>query len=289
MGLAAGIGHHFANGDAVSAALRLGAHSDDKQLQQGMVAYAAIIALQDPEFTAALREFGKHASSREAVIRNILSDPNYVLSLKGHETAAGLVMAALGAQGSALASAGGAVQQESLDIQLKAAWSKKPVPNLPGRLAEAKTLATSPITPADDLRAQLLQASTGAPAMSLSAAPNPGPYSVSVVRGMAIAALAVLGRAGDGDMAYVDALMANDADAYCFNMSRLNLYQCLSVARPYYEDMYCLGLHAMADKGRCVMSSAGVAKAALPVADADTPKQIPAVASTGSSRLAAAR
>jgi hypothetical protein len=283
MRTASGIDHHFANGEAVSSALRIGVHSDDRQLQQGMVAYAAIIALQDQAFTAGLREFAKHASSRDAIIRNILADPNYVLSLKGHESAAGLVVAALNAQGSALASAGGAVQQESLDIQLKAAWSKKPVPNLQGRLTEAKSLATSPLNPADDLRAQLAGAATGASAMPISAAPNPGPYSISVVRGMAIAALAVLGKAGDEDMAYLQPLMANEADAFCFNMSRLNLYQCLSVARPYYEDMYCLGLHAMADKGRCVMTSAGASsKAALPVADAAPARAIPTVASAAS-------
>ncbi len=40
-------------------------------------------------------------------------------------------------------------------------------------------------------------------------------------------------------------------------MSKLNLYQCLSVARPYYEDVYCLGLHALADTGRCVIGSLG--------------------------------
>jgi len=79
---------------------------------------------------------------------------------------------------------------------------------------------------------------------------------------MAIAALAVLGMASDDHLAYVMPLLVNDNDGFCFNMSKLNLYQCLSVARPYYEDVYCLGLHAMADTGRCV-------KGALEPPDAD--------------------
>lgn len=282
MRTASGIGSQFASGDAVAAALRLGVHGEDRQLQQGMVAYAAVVALQDPTFTATVREYAKLPSHRDALIRNILTDPNYVLALNGHDTAAGLIMAALNAQGSALQTAGEAVRKASYDIQLKAPWSKKPVPNLAIRLQEAKTLSSSPLAPADDLKAQLVQASTGAQRMSLSAAPQGGPYSPSVVRAMAIAALAILGKAGDQDMAYLQPLMANDGDAFCFNMAKLNLYQCLSVARPYYEDVYCLGLHAMADKGRCVIASAGPMKAALPVSATVVTTALPAVAQVGS-------
>ena len=38
MRTAAGISSSFPNGDAIAAALRVGVHGDDKQLQQGMVA-----------------------------------------------------------------------------------------------------------------------------------------------------------------------------------------------------------------------------------------------------------
>ncbi len=47
-------------------------------------------------------------------------------------------------------------------------------------------------------------------------------------------------------------------------MSKLNLYQCLSVARPYYEDMFCLGLHVMSDTGQCVASEIGHPQPAPP-------------------------
>jgi len=279
MRTASGIGSSFASGDAVAAALRLGVHGEDRQLQQGMVAYAAIVALQDPTFTATVRDFAKLPSHRDALIRNILTDPNYVLALKGHDTAAGLIMASLNAQGSALQAAGEAVRKASYDVQLKAPWSKRPVPNQDGRLQEAKLLSSSPLAPAEDLKAELTQASTGAAALGISAAPQEGPYSPSVVRAMALAALAILGKAGDQDMAYVQALLVNDADAYCFNMAKLNLYQCLSVARPYYEDMYCLGLHALDDTGRCVSAEIGHPAPEAPAA--------PAVAAAASASVAA--
>jgi hypothetical protein len=44
----------------------------------------------------------------------------------------------------------------------------------------------------------------------------------------------------------------------CMNMSKLNLYQCLAVARPHYEDVFCLCQHAMMDTGRCMIRAAGL-------------------------------
>ncbi len=247
----------FTNGPSVGDALRIAAHSEQHQLQQGVVAYAAIVALQDPAFVSTLKGFATHASTRDAMIGYILADPNYVLTLTGHESAAGLIVTTLNAQASRLTTAGAKVKQESLDIQLKAAWSKKPVPNPDQRLSDIKGLSTSPLTADDDLKVQLEQAEAGASPVAISGPPVQPPYSQSVVRGMALAALAVLGRAGDANMDYVMPLLVNDNDGYCFNMAKLNLYQCLSVARPYYEDIFCLGLHVMSDTGQCVAGSIG--------------------------------
>ncbi len=270
---ASAISPAFPNGPAVGDALRVGAHSEQHQLQQGVVAYAAIVALQDPAFVSAVRGFAAHASQRDAMVGYILADPNYVMTLGGHDSAAGLIVAALNDQATHLRTTGDRVKQESLDIQLKAAWSKKYVPNPDQRLSDIKQLSASPIAADDDLRALLQQAAAGSAPLTLSGPPVTPPYNQAVVRGMALAALAILGRASDANMDYVMPLLVNDGDGYCFSMSKLNLYQCLAVARPYYEDMYCLGLHALADTGQCVANSIGhpqpEAPAALPAAIAD--------------------
>ena len=261
---ASAISSTFPDGPSVGAALRIGARSEQHQLQQGVVAYAAILALQDPTFVAAVRTFATHASSRDQMIGYILADPSYVLSLGGHDSAAGLIVATLNDQASRLAAAGDKVKQMSLDIQLKAAWSKKPVPNPDQRLLDVKQLSSAPAPADDDLRAQLLQAESAPSTVVVSGPPVNPPYSQAVIRGMALAALAVLGRAGDANMDYVMPLLVNDTDGYCFNMAKLNLYQCLSVARPYYEDMYCLGLHIMDDTGHCVAGQIGHPEPAAP-------------------------
>ena len=302
---ASAISSTFPDGPSVGAALRIGARSEQHQLQQGVVAYAAIVALQDSTFVNAVRAFAAHASQRDAMVRYILADPNYVttlgghesaaglivaavrtfathassrdqmigyiladpsyvLSLGGHDSAAGLIVATLNDQASRLAAAGDKVKQMSLDIQLKAAWSKKPVPNPDQRLLDVKQLSSAPAPADDDLRAQLLQAESAPSTVVVSGPPVNPPYSQAVIRGMALAALAVLGRAGDANMDYVMPLLVNDTDGYCFNMAKLNLYQCLSVARPYYEDMYCLGLHIMDDTGHCVAGQIGHPEPAAP-------------------------
>ena len=88
-------------------------------------------------------------------------------------------------------------------------------------------------------------------------------------------------------MAARPAKPVNDGDGYCFNMTKLNLYQCLSVARPYYEDMYCLGLHAMADTGKCVISSIGAPGPAAPMTSAMITAAMPvsAAATSGAGEI----
>jgi hypothetical protein len=259
---AGAISPSFSSGAAVSSALRIGVHSEQRQMQRGMVAYAAVVALQDKAFTDAVREFAKHKSTRDAITRYILADPNYVMTLNGHDSAAGLIVATIGGQATRVRDAGELVRRSAYDIQLKAKWSKKAVPDPASRLEEAKTLSTTPLTAPDDLRAALTMASVGQAPLSVTEGPARPPYSQAVIRGMAIAALAVLGQAGDENMANISALMVNDGDGFCFNLSKLNLYQCLSVAKPYYEDIFCLGLHAMMDTGQCVISAIGAGEAA---------------------------
>jgi hypothetical protein len=59
-------------------------------------------------------------------------------------------------------------------------------------------------------------------------------------------------------------ILGEPTSATCLNMSKLNLYQCLAVAKPHYEDVFCLGQHILADTGQCLMKGAGVPEPADP-------------------------
>jgi hypothetical protein len=65
-----------------------------------------------------------------------------------------------------------------------------------------------------------------------------------------LAALAVLGEEGKAR-----SLMSEPRSGSCLRLAKLNLYQCLASAGPNYEDIYCLGQHAMIDPGQCVVEA----------------------------------
>lgn len=229
----------FAGPGEVSQALRTGASHEPGQLQAGMVAYAALAALQEPRFVAAL----KAASGREDLARRLTADPAAALALPGGEAAAARASGALLAQGAALREQGLRVKRAAYSVQHQA-WSKTPVADPAGRLARVKRLSA-------ERRAGESPAEGRLYAAIGEAGRQGGPPGPAATRGVALAALSVLGQEGRGR-----ALMSEPRTSSCLRLAKLNLYQCLASAGPQYEDIFCLGQHAMADAGQCVVEAA---------------------------------
>ena len=264
---AAAIDPAFTGGERVSESLKAGAHYESDQFQRGQAAYGAIVALQDPTFVAALREFAKDADRRGQVAGGLLLDPSYAASFKGADSAAGLVIAAFSDQGQKLLAVGGKIRQAAYDVQHQS-WSKADVDDRPGRLALAKALSAEQQKAIDADALRLTQNVTGAQTMGLSAPAAPPPYTPLVTRSLAVAAMAALGEGGEEYSPQIMALLAESGEGQCLHMAKLNLYQCLAVARPQYEDVFCLGQHAVSDTGQCIMKSSivGYAPPLPPVA-----------------------
>jgi hypothetical protein len=285
---AAAIGSTFENGDQIQASLKVGVGYEPKQFLSGATAYAAVLALQDPTYVASVRAFAADPTQRQQVINQLIADPAYAVGFKGSDTAAGRIIDTLGADGLKLYTAGKAVKQSAYDVQ-RAKWSLLPVLDRDGRLAYAKTMSATPALADSADVAALRQASLSGvtapapapiPVVDAAAAPVAGPraaappYKPLVIRGMAVAALAALGYAGDDKLALIDAVMAEPASAMCLNMAKLNTYQCLAVSKPHYEDVFCLGQHIMIDTGMCVIKASG---AEMPYEPPPPPKPVPAV------------
>lgn len=266
----------FASGADVHSSLRKASAYQPQQLAAGQVAYAAIVALQDPTFVADVRTYAADPNTRARVRDSILRDPAYVVGFKGSDTAAGLVVAALNGEGSRVRSVGESVRKAAYDVQ-RQKWSKERIPTPELRLAEAKSLSAAPIVPAADELTRLNAAALGQQSLPVSGAALAPPYTPVVIRGMAIAALAALGEGGEANARYVEALTVDPNNAKCLDLSKLNLYQCLAVAKPWYEDVFCLGQHVLIDTGQCVVKASGD----LPPA----PVVIPAAAPAGESPL----
>ena len=247
----------FQNGAAIAKSIEVGAAYEPKQFLQGAIAYGAVAALQDPAFVAGIRTFGADPLQRRQLVFDILKNPAYVADLPSAANAASLVTAALGGDAQRLYDNGKAVKQSAYDVQ-KQTWSKVEVVGRDQRLARAKALSATTLTGEVEETARLQQASVGAGAMSLSPMPASAPYSPVVTRALAVAALAALGEAGDANLETILAVMVEPNVGFCMNLSKLNLYQCLAVSKPHYEDVFCLGQHIMMDTGRCLIKAAGL-------------------------------
>jgi hypothetical protein len=254
---AANISDDFHSGDDVAQSLKLGASYDSVQLLQGAVAYGAVAALQDPTFVAALRKFAVDPDGRTQMARTILNDPNYATAITGADSAAGLVEAALISVAQPVVTKAAGIKQAAYDIQHQA-WSKEFVQNRDERLLAAKSSSPDAMRASAEDVQRLGDAATGASPMTITGEPAKAPYPPVVVHALAVAALAALGQAGDDNAPLIVSMLGDASSQKCLDMAKLNLYQCLAVAKPHYEDVFCLGQHALADTGQCMLYAAGV-------------------------------
>lgn len=273
----------FKDGKAIAASLKVGAAMEPKQLLRGAIAYGAIIALQDQTFINGTRGFANGPAQRQILIGELKSNPYRVTNMPGAERAAAAIMAALGEEGDKVLKAGSTVKQAAYDVQ-KQPWSKEFVPDREGRLAKVRELSTTPVKGSVEEVVRLQEASltpSDAPA-TLQSASNSGAvtWSPVVVRGLALAALAALGEAGDENVEQVAGLLSDEPSMFCLKMSKLMLYQCLAAAKPHYEDMFCIGQHELMDIGECTLKSVGIPKANKPAPKVEIAESGPAVAAT---------
>lgn len=263
MDKAAAISPAFVDGATVAEGLKVGASYEPKQFLQGAMAYGAIVALQDPAFVAGVKQYAGNAQQRQQIAYEIMKDPAYVVGLSGSHSAAGMVMAALGDDGNKFYQAGKTVKQAAYDVQ-KQPWSKADVPARDVRLMQTKALGTTPVVGDVAQTARLQQAVSGGQSLGVVGTTAAPPFTPLVIRSLAIAALGVLGHATDANLETLNAIMVEPNVTSCANMAKLNLYQCLAVAKPHYEDVFCLGQHAMMDTGRCLIRAAGLPEPSEP-------------------------
>ena len=247
----------FTNGESVAQALKAASSYEPKTLVRGGIAYGAVVALTDPTFVAQVRAAGNTPENRALMVRYLLQDPTYPFNFKGSDAAAGLVKEALGGAGLKLYAAARAMKQSSYDVQHQP-WSKEEVRDRVGRLQSVEAAGAAGMTPATERVPTLQRILSGADPSPVTAQPAAPPYTPLVARSMQLAAIAALGEATDQIYDQLTQL-ASDADTNsCLHMAKLNLYQCLAVAKPHYEDMFCMGQHVMNDTAVCLAHGVGV-------------------------------
>jgi|GEM_PF-104989 len=319
---AAAMRGQYADGAAIQTQLASAESYEPNQLAHGAVAYAAIVAMQEPAFRSSLRTYAANDVSRADIKAKLIADPAYAAAIPGADAAARRVILALSSDGQAVYKAGAGVKQAAYDIQHEK-WSKEFIADREGRLALAKTNSVTLASVQTDDSARLLAAAltgqglitsantgqstgqttvqVGLPVQATQQTPvnggNPAliadadatpvpaeasaasastsvfdrpdlfnqPYTHTVNRALAIAALAMLGEGGESNLPTLTSLLDNGDGQRCLQMSKLNLYQCLAVAKPHYEDVFCVGQHVLMDTGQCLGKMSSNALSFAPV------------------------
>lgn len=245
----------YSNGAAVARDVRAAASYEPRQLDEGMIAYGAIVALQDPDFVDGVETAAGRGEQRQDFAERLIADPYAAIRIEGAQGAMRRIESALAAQAAPLAAAGAQMKAASYSVQHQS-WSKTMVANAQDRLAEVKAVSATRIetSEADD---RAMMSRIAALDHGDHAGDSSGRIGGVEARALALAAEAVLGRARRGDRDELSPLLTEATSAECLKMAKLNLYQCMAVAGPSYEDMYCMGQHALADTGQCVAEAAG--------------------------------
>lgn len=247
----------FDDPESIQAALRRGSAYDPAQLSRGLVAYAAIVALQSPEFVQGVRQYASDRTTREQLAANIIADPRWASHLPGADAGAGLIMAALRSDIEALSRAADSIENDAYAIQAdgRRSWAVAQVVGRESRLAEAKARSVEAMLPSGPDAARLLTAAHSGSGLGLSNdRRREAPYPPVVERALTIAALAALGEAGAP--ARTDPLQNDPVSQGCLAESKLMLFQCLAASRPSYEDVFCLGRHIVRDIATCARGAA---------------------------------
>lgn len=239
----------FSGPAEVAQAVQTGAGHSPAEVEAGMVAFAALAALQEPRFVAAVR-----AQPAGDLARRIADNPAVVLGLAGGQQASARASGALYAEGQALTSEGQKVKRAAYSVQHKD-WSKETASDHPAELARVKRAGSAGYHPeaGDGQRVAEALADGGS---------RSGPASPLVARGVALAALSLLGQEGRDR-----SLMSDVRTGSCLRLAKLNYHQCLASAGPHYEDIFCVGQHAMIETGQCVIEATQAApmRVATPV------------------------
>lgn len=227
---------------AVNTALNLGAAHDPKQLEAGVVAFAAMAALREPSFVAGVKAASRKPAAKQALAGQLTRNPMTAMQIAGAKPAAGRANAALRDLSAPLLASGREVKRSSYSVQHQA-WSKVSVTDPKARLSRVKQISATGYRPGGDDAQRLIKAVSDGGRQGAAASP-------AVARGLAVAALTVM-----GEPARAKSLLKEPNAGLCLRIAKLNFFQCLASAGPYYEDIYCLGEHAMIEPAQCISAA----------------------------------
>lgn len=270
----------FRDAADIDAALNtLGAYNAD-QLTRGWMAYSALIASQDPEFSATVRDIEAYYG-REAVMKSFAAGNGYARSLAGGDNAVGGAIAVTDADLPKIYSNAALIKEQGYSLQ-GYGWAKSRIRNGSKRAEGVKVLQGKG-QPADNLivtaltRAAPLSGETKAGIITAAATTEDVAGAVrlpafltsgftgkreqvafsreNVANQIAsLAALRVIG-AGSVDQVRLARVMMEPAVQSCLKMQNLQLQGCVAGVGQEFELPHCISQHTLTEVADCVAAA----------------------------------
>jgi len=243
----------------------LARYYDDDRLSSAQVAYTALVASRHAQFIDSIRAVADYYGM-ETALQGFLNDPAYAIGFEGADAASETVMGAIGEDVTSIRTVGGRYRQAAYDLQAEA-WAQSRARDRDTRLRALETAAdrlSVDFSLADETRnremgsaAALFAEATGRERPELDLAVHVGetqmtPDERRVGRILAVAALQSIEA---GDMAALDAMLADPGVERCVNWARLHLAQCVAAGHFKYEDSFCIAEHALNDIAQCLSAT----------------------------------
>jgi hypothetical protein len=263
-------------GDIDSALSTLGAYNAD-QMTRGWMAYSALIASQDKEFSATVRDI-EAFYGREAVMKSFAAGNTYARSLKGGDTAVGAAIGVTEDDLPKIYSSAAIVKEQGYSLQ-GYGWAKSRIKNgssraenvkvLQGRGKNADSLILTALTDtapmSDTTKAGVITAAAKATdvagAVRLPAFLTSGftgdrqkvKYGKEAVANQiaSLAAMRIIG-AGSVDKVRLTKVMMEPAVQSCLKMQNLQLQGCVAGVGQEFELPHCISQHALSEVADCL-------------------------------------
>jgi len=255
-----------------------GAQNPD-QLSSGWIAYSAMVAAQDKDFAAAVKDIDAYYG-RERVMTGFRNDVAYARTLKGGEAALQDALSANSRDAGRISSAAAFVKDQAYKLQ-DVAWGKARLPNASG-VANGLKATSKTVRPVADAAQKLFagpdlgivlsnahgEKSVWDKVSILASAPTAALTTAGVIsapaapmkvdpkregtanRIVTLAAFHVL-EAEKTNKDDVKTAMKDKQTFDCIDWSQLQLQACVSAAYTRADLSFCLAEHAIGDAGQC--------------------------------------
>lgn len=247
---------------------RLAAH-DSSTLSAGWVAYAALVAADQPGFAEAIQaEIKKKPKKRQGVLggkdglmANMASDPAFLRNMPGAQEAVAAVLAMTAQDSARIIDLGEAFKTQAYAMQ-KTSWGKKRISPSQKRLDEAATYGRSRAQPAAPVFARATNEGVLAPSLASAREEWAADWGAGASAGRMTEknAEVIIDRILNLAARYsIDSLNPKLVEVYakntkaerCLSMAKLTLDQCIAATRTSYEEAFCLGEHGLKDVATC--------------------------------------